>query len=339
MKNSAKVTVDKTIPIIDVENYTKTFGKFTSNKDVTFKVGHGVIHGFIGPNGSGKTTTMKTLIGAYTLESGKMLVNGYKPGTKEANSIIGYIPERSSFPSHLNCIDYLVSMGILSGLSKKESKSKATDILTNLGMQDFAKRKPGKFSSGMQKKILLAQSLMSDPSLLILDEPSANLDPTARKDLQEELIRLRDQGKSIFISTHILSELERIVDEVTFLYYGQVLYTGKVDSINTKNKGIFIKTENNKLCIEHLCKIGYTVLGDVKGEFFVKTTSQSENMIINKIISNDLNVNIISFRANDLQTVYDELITDAMKNNKGNQVINNKKVKPMKDEKEVSTNV
>jgi ABC-2 type transport system ATP-binding protein len=102
-----KTKINTDLPIIKIENYTKKFGKFVANKNITFNVGHGVIHGFIGPNGSGKTTTIKTLVGAYTLENGIIEINGYRAGSAQANSIIGYIPERASFPGHLNCIDYL----------------------------------------------------------------------------------------------------------------------------------------------------------------------------------------------------------------------------------------
>ncbi|MEM6829181.1 MAG: ABC transporter ATP-binding protein [Bacteroidota bacterium] len=149
--------------------------------------------------------------------------NGYKAGSVKANKLIGYIPERASFPKHLNTINYLKAMGELSGLKPKVAFKRANDILEALKMEKQAKRKPIHFSSGMQKKILLAQALLTDPKILILDEPASNLDPTTRKELFDQLIFLRDQGKTILISSHILSELERIIDEATFVYYGEVV--------------------------------------------------------------------------------------------------------------------
>ncbi|CAF0720764.1 unnamed protein product [Didymodactylos carnosus] len=312
--------------MIEIENYTKRFFSFVANKEVSLKVGHGVIHGFIGPNGSGKTTTIKTLIGAYTLDEGKMLINGYRPGSREANRLIGYIPERASFPSHLNCIDYLTSMGTLSGIPSRLAKAKAREILTTLAMTDFAKRKPNKFSSGMQKKILLAQALMNDPVLLILDEPSANLDPTARKELQDELLRLRQQGKSILISSHILSELERIVDEVTFLFYGEVLYTGKISEIETQVKGVYVKTSDNALAKQLLEAKDFVVTGDLLTELFVVAETPAKVREINELILSSPTLAIKTFRANDLQSVYDELLAKAIRSHSGHQTLKRKKV-------------
>ena len=239
--------LDQNIPSIEVIKYYKKFKSFVAAKDVDFSVGHGVIHGFIGPNGSGKTTIIKAMIGAYIPNKGKILINGHKAGTAKANELIGYIPERASFPKHLNSVDYLTAMGELSGIKHKESKKRANEVLEALGMQDHAKRKPKSFSSGMQKKILLAQSLLTNPKILILDEPAANLDPTARKELFDQLIELRNQGKTILISSHILAELERLINEVTFIYYGEVIYSGPTKDLTKGKSDVFIKTLDNLL--------------------------------------------------------------------------------------------
>lgn len=239
--------LNKKYPALEVKNYTKKFGDFTSVNKASFKVKQGVIHGFIGPNGSGKTTTIKAMIGAYIPTSGDIFINNQKARTKNANNLIGYIPERASFPKHLNTIKYLTSMGQLSGLKKRDAKKKSRKIIEALGLKIHAKRKPTGFSSGMQKKILLAQALLTDPSILILDEPAANLDPTARKELFDQLIELRKQGKTILISSHILSELERLINEVTFIYYGKIIYSGNLKlAQNNDISDTFIRSNKNK---------------------------------------------------------------------------------------------
>ena len=148
-KNKQQICTTK--PAISLSRYTKVFKKFVATKDVTFNVGHGVIHGFIGPNGSGKTTTIKAIIGAYISKKGQVSINGHPAGSREGNSLIGYIPERASFPKHLNCINYLTIMGQLSGLKKRYVRKRAIEIIKELGLEKYSYRKPITFSSGLQK--------------------------------------------------------------------------------------------------------------------------------------------------------------------------------------------
>ncbi|MCR8612892.1 MAG: ATP-binding cassette domain-containing protein [Mycoplasma sp.] len=324
-----KIKLDKSIPSIEVKDYTKKFKKFLAASNMNFKVGSGVIHGFIGPNGSGKTTAIKAMIGAYIPTSGSVVINGHKAGSKEANSLIGYIPERASFPAHLNTINYLITMGELSGLSFKESKERATKTLKDLGLEEHAKRKPIGFSSGMQKKILLAQSLLTNPYILILDEPAANLDPTARKDLFDQLIRLRNEGKTILISSHILAELERLINEVTFVYYGEVVYSGPTKDLYDELSDVFVKTTNNLSIVENY-KDRYQIEGDVKTEIIFKSLSQEQTRKLFNELSVDKSFNIRTFRANDLQSAYDKLIFNSQSNSLGKQKIGNRKVIAMK---------
>jgi ABC-2 type transport system ATP-binding protein len=318
---------------IEVNLYTKKFKKFLATKDVSFKVGKGVIHGFIGPNGSGKTTTIKALIGAYTSKKGTILINGNIAGSEKANQFIGYIPERASFPKHLNCLQYLVTMGELSGLKRVDSRRRAREILEELDMSKHAKRKPTSFSSGMQKKILLAQSLLTDPDILILDEPAANLDPTARKDLFDQLIKIRNMGKTILISSHILAELERLIDEVTFLYYGQVIYTGKVENIAAlENVDIFIKSADNQKLSKFLIKKKYNIKGDLKTEIILKNVNKKKIMNAYEDIYKS-KILVTSFRANDLQSIYDALVSKSQDEKLGIQELNNKKTFTTKEDK------
>jgi len=311
-------------PAIEVKGYTKRFRKFLATKDVTFTVGHGVIHGFIGPNGSGKTTTIKAMIGAYIANEGSILINGNKAGTISANKLIGYIPERASFPSYLNTMQYLTNMGELSGLKKKVAKERSAMILKALGLEDHAKRKPASFSSGMQKKILLAQSLLNDPKILILDEPAANLDPTARKELFDQLIMLRDQGKTIIISSHILSELERLIDEVTFLFYGEVISTGPTKAFNKHLSSVFIRAQDNEKLIKFLKSKKYEVKVQNRAEVEVpNVTRKIADKILKEVLES--NIKLISYRSNDLQSVYDNLVKEAKDKQRGNQMVGKKK--------------
>lgn len=295
--------------IIVIKNYTKKFGKFVSLHNISFNISQGSIHGFIGPNGSGKTTTIKSIIGAYKSKPGDITVDGYKPGSQKANAQIGYIPEKASFPNHLNTLDYLTTMATLNGIKIKDAKQKALQILGDLKLEKHKFRNPNNFSSGMKKKIMLAQALMNDPKILVLDEPAANLDPTARKELFDSIIKLRNQGITVFISSHVLSELERIVDEITFIYDGNILFTGKTDIFQGKENDLYLKTTNNQYFKDYFSeRYNLTIAGDVKSEIVIrKVNSQLMHDIIFIIISSKYE--LISLRHNDLQSFYDTLIS------------------------------
>ncbi|WP_425380444.1 ABC transporter ATP-binding protein [Spiroplasma endosymbiont of Stenodema calcarata] len=217
---------------IEISEFTKRFKKFVAVDNIDMKVASGKIHGFIGPNGSGKTTTIKSLIGAIIPTNGYFGIDGLKANSSDAKKIIGYIPENARFPKHLNVYQYLVEMSYLRDIPYKDGKIKAKKILENLNLWKFRNKNPNTFSSGMKKKVLLAQALIADPKVLILDEPAANLDPTARQELFNDLIRVKKQGKTILICSHILTELQDLADEITILNYGKVVFSGAVINSN-----------------------------------------------------------------------------------------------------------
>ncbi|MDI4567720.1 MAG: ABC transporter ATP-binding protein, partial [Mycoplasma sp.] len=214
---------------IEIKNYLKIFKKRKVIDNIDIKVTRGSIHGFIGPNGAGKTTTIKALIGGFIPNKGEFLINGLKAGSLEAKKMIGYIPENARFPHKMKAIKYLQMMAELSGLTSKEASILAEEKLKEIGLWDQKNMDPNRFSSGMKKKLLFAQALINKPNVLILDEPAANLDPTARYDLFSQMKKwARQENATIFISSHILQELQDIVDEITILDKGRVVFTGKI---------------------------------------------------------------------------------------------------------------
>ncbi len=291
---------------IAVENYTKTFKEFTAVKDVSFKVKKGSIHGFIGPNGAGKTTTIKAIIGAYYVNDGNMTINGYKAGTMEAKRDIGYIPERASFPEDMNTLQYLRTMIELSGFKAAEAKERADRILAQLGLTKHGKRKPKDFSSGMKKKVLIAQALILDPSVLVLDEPAANLDPTARADLFNTLRELAATGKTIFISSHILTEMQGLIDEVTFIFQGKVRYSGVIEMSGLADL-YDVKTENDELLIKILEDKGFE-FKKMKSGLEIKIPKRNEFFQI--LIDNDIKLRTFSDNAQNISKIYDSFVSD-----------------------------
>ena len=216
--------------IVEVKNFTKKYPgtEKPAVNNLSFQIRKGQFHAFIGANGAGKTTTMKALVGAYAKWEGEIKVCGIDNQKAEAKKKIGYVPEKAIFPTSFTSKQYLESMAKLAGLSSEQAKTFAADKLKEFKMEKLANKTPELFSSGQKKKILCAQALCHDPEVLILDEPAANLDPIARIELFDLLKKVQSEGKSIFISSHILAEVGKYANYVTILDGGKIVYSGPV---------------------------------------------------------------------------------------------------------------
>lgn len=230
-KDNKDINHDEREVVLEVINLTKHYPKREKPaiKDLNFKLRKNQFHVFIGANGAGKTTTIKALVGAYAKWEGLILING-KENTKTISKLnVGYIPEKSVFPKNMSTKQYLVSMAMMSGIKKELAIEFANKTLLELNMQNMANKNPNTFSSGQQKKILLSQALVHNPDILIMDEPTANLDPISRNEFYTLTKKLQEQGKTIFVSSHILSEVEKYADYVTILDGGRIVYSGPLD--------------------------------------------------------------------------------------------------------------
>lgn len=219
--------------ILKINHLTKIFTDTNRGvNDINMSVKSGSFHAFIGENGAGKTTTIKTIIGAFSKYEGEVLINNINIKKAQAKSYIGYVPEVAIFPKELTTIQYLTYLGFLSMLDKKEVEHKIKEFLEMFNISNLINEKPYNFSSGQKKKILLIQALLHNPKLLILDEPAANLNPTARYELFSFLKKINEKENiSILISSHNLSEIDKYVDSLTLIHKGKILYSG----VKTKN--------------------------------------------------------------------------------------------------------
>ncbi|WP_036429851.1 ABC transporter ATP-binding protein [Mycoplasmopsis felis] len=215
--------------ILQVKNLTKIY-KSRKDKagifDLTFNVPKGSFHAFIGENGAGKTTTIKTIIGSYINYSGQIVLNGINIQKPQSRQKLGYVPENTIFPKEMNTFEYLKFLGMFTGLNKNQVNKKIDELLSKFEITDLKYKKPFEFSSGQKKKVLLIQALLNDPEIIVLDEPAANLDPTARYQLFSILQELNQNGTTIFISSHILSEIDKFVDSFTLIHKGKIVYSG-----------------------------------------------------------------------------------------------------------------
>jgi len=234
---------------IEITGIYKSFGskrkKSRILKDLHISVRPGEVFGFLGPNGAGKSTTIKLLLGFLQADSGTMCINGKIIGKEEYRHHIGYLPELPFFYDHLTAMETLLLSGMLSGVRKQEAYMRAESLLTSMDLMHAARQSVGGFSKGMKQRLGMAGALIHDPEILILDEPMSGLDPMGRYQIKKLIIDLKSQGKTLFFSSHILSDIEELCDRISIIHKGVLLYTGKLEDFvqdgNTLEEQ-FIKT-------------------------------------------------------------------------------------------------
>jgi ABC-2 type transport system ATP-binding protein len=233
--------------LIRVRDLEKTFkiGFFKSRavhavKGVTFEVRRGEIFGFLGPNGAGKTTTIKMLTGLIEPSGGEAFLFGERVPAPAARRKLGFLPENPYVYPYLTPREFVHMSGELSGMHGKALASRTMDVLTRVGIAYAADRQVRRLSKGMLQRTGLAAALVADPEMLILDEPMSGLDPVGRKEVRDLIFEERAQGRTIFFSTHILSDVEAICDRVAILREGKVVVMG---ALRTLLRGDVQRTE------------------------------------------------------------------------------------------------
>jgi len=202
--------------------------KVTALKGLTLEVKKGEVFGFLGPNGAGKTTTLKILMGLIYPTSGKAWIMGRDIRDVDVKKGLGFLPEQPYFYEYLTAREFMDFYGRLFGIRKGERAARAAELLEMVGLSHAVDLQLRKFSKGMQQRIGIAQALINDPELIILDEPMSGLDPIGRKEVRDIMMGLKEKGKTIFFSTHILPDVEVICDRVGILVKGELRATGTV---------------------------------------------------------------------------------------------------------------
>jgi ABC-2 type transport system ATP-binding protein len=296
--------------MIEIRNLDKSFGTFKALDDLNLTVKKGEIYGFIGRNGAGKSTTMNIIAGLSKLDHGTCIVNqkNVRDITHPSELKIGYLPENPNFQGWLTAYETLEFL--TAGLNSKETKTRILDLLAWVGLEKAKNRRVGGFSRGMKQRLGLACALIHDPELLILDEPSSALDPEGRSDVLSLILDLKNQGKTIILSTHILSDVERVCDRIGLIHGGKLIIEKNLDELmNDNNKPIVdvdfdgnlhpeiyesLKQLDGVLEIEiHKNRLSIYVLNQT----FVKSVMQL-------VVKFDLNISSISIRKNTLEDLF-----------------------------------
>jgi ABC-2 type transport system ATP-binding protein len=224
-------TVDRSLAI-DLNNVTKVYrGRVHALQGIEMRVGRGEVFGLLGPNGAGKSTLVKIMMSVVRPTKAGGTILGNAIGDKATLGRVGYLPENHRFPRYLTGRQILDFFGAMAKVDRATRKKRAGELLDVVGMTGAADRKIATYSKGMAQRIGLAQALMNEPDLVVLDEPTDGVDPEGRRDIRDVLGRLRSQGKTVFINSHLLSELEMVSDRVAILVAGRVAKQGTIDEL------------------------------------------------------------------------------------------------------------
>jgi ABC-2 type transport system ATP-binding protein len=219
-------------PVIEFSEVTKVYRRGFRGQDVaalsgvSFEVYPGEVCAFLGPNGAGKTTSISILMGFVFEDSGEIRVFGHRPGDVRAKKWIGFVPENFAFYKHMTATRLLEFHRALAGPAEGGAVPEISDLLARVKLDTFEKLRIAKYSRGMVQRLGIAQALLDDPQLLILDEPTSGLDPAGRKEIRNLMLSLKGAGKTIFLSSHILSEIEQVCDRVIIIDRGRLIRAG-----------------------------------------------------------------------------------------------------------------
>jgi ABC-2 type transport system ATP-binding protein len=231
---------------IDLHDVRKTFrGKVRALQGIEMQVHPGEIFGLLGPNGAGKSTLVKIMMTVVRPTHARGTLLGAPVGHKATLARVGYLPEHARLPQYLTGGQVLDFYAALAKVPRAKRKKRADELLEIVGMRDWAKKKVSSYSKGMLQRIGLAQAMMNEPDLVLLDEPTDGVDPVGRRDIRDVLVKLKNEGKTVFLNSHLLSELEMVCDRVAILVQGRVVQQGTLDELTAESRRYEIVVEGD----------------------------------------------------------------------------------------------
>lgn len=242
--------------VIETCRLTKRFRNRCAVDSLDLRVERGTVFGFLGPNGAGKTTAIHMLLGSVRPTAGQGWVLGRPLGETTVRRRIGFLPEKTTFYPFLTAQEFLQAMGELSGLRRAQLSARIPETLQLVGLADRARDRIGSFSRGMQQRLGLAQAILHAPELIILDEPTSALDPLGRRAVRDLILALKREGCTLFLNSHLLSEVEMTCDEVAILKQGRVAVSGRLQDLLQVQQTVEIEVEEmTEAAMSALCRL------------------------------------------------------------------------------------
>ena len=302
--------------MIKVTGLKKSYGKIEALKSISFEVGRGSVFGFIGRNGAGKTTTMNILTGLMRFDKGEIFILGrdFKQYKNELIKKIGYLPETPTFYDYMNAYEYLGFIGRIIGCDLEGIKKRTDKLLELVGLDKKGKRKIGGYSRGMKQRLALATAIFKEPEILFLDEPSSALDPEGRLEMLDLIDDLKDNKITIFLSTHILSDAERVCDTICIIDEGEIILTEKLSRLYEKYiQPVFdIEFEgvpkSEASLLRKLEWVDNIVENGKKLSLQVKDIKQAKKEILSELSKLDMNIISYQIRKRNLEDIFIGLV-------------------------------
>lgn len=299
--------------MIRIHNLTKNYQDHKVLNSINLEVKKGEVYGFIGHNGSGKSTTMNILAGLIKFQDGECFVNDkmIKGITNRDVKDIGYLPEDPKFYPYMNAWEYLSYIGTIGGEDRQTIKKKSKQLLDLVKLDKAAKRPVGGYSRGMKQRLGIAVAMYHDPHVLLFDEPSSALDPEGRMDVVSIIEELKSQGKTIFLSTHILNDIERVCDRIGILHDGKIVLEDDLDTLMTH----YIQpvydvelekplTEEQRESLKGKVYLEKMTQEDKKLSFWMKNIKKNGNNLISDITQLGTQVISINLRKSSLEEIF-----------------------------------
>ena len=302
-------------PTIDLQEVSKTYrGRVHALRSVSLQVRPGEIFGLLGPNGAGKSTLVKIMMTVVRPTTAVGTVLGRPVGHKPTLALVGYLPEHHRFPQWLTGRQAIDFAGAMCKIPRRARARRTSELLDVVNMTDWASKRLGTYSKGMQQRIGLATSMINDPDLVLLDEPTDGVDPVGRREIREVLGRLRDEGKSVLVNSHILSELELFCSRVAILVQGTVVRQGSVESLTRDSCRYEITVDGTVEGLQQLClpeSITTEAIDGTTALLTLKTREPSDvQPVIDELRRNEVTIRQVVPNRDSLEELFMSSVTD-----------------------------
>ncbi len=277
----------------------------------TISIEPGEIFGLLGPNGAGKTTMFRLLLGLTHATSGSATLFGHPPDEPRSRQKLGYLPENHRFPTHLTGHGLLLSTGRLYGMAGSDIEHRADELLELVSMDKWRDTKIGKYSKGMLQRIGLAQALIADPEVLLLDEPTDGVDPMGRVEIRDVLTKIRDRGRTIILNSHLLSEVEAVADRVAILQKGHVLKVSSVEALTSRQSQYEIEAEMGSKHIDLPEEVGRILAVTSKGLLVELADPENINVVIDRLRMKRISIRSVKPMKVSLEQSFVEAVTES----------------------------
>lgn len=297
--------------MLQVNNLCKSYGKHRVLDNISFKIESGTVFGFLGENGAGKTTTMNILAGLINFDSGDISLDGFSFSNNKRKLLknIGYLPQSPAFYNYMTGNEYLKFIGELKGQIKKDD---ITRLLQIVGLSEYKRLRIGKYSGGMRQRLGIAAALSSEPDIIFLDEPTSSLDVSGRREVLDLILNLRKKGKTIFISTHILNNVERVCDHLALIHKGRIIRNGSITDIKKDYlKPIYDIEFEREIKKEYFVNIPYVDDISIDGNsvsLHINEMNQAKENILKDISKLGVPVISLNLRSSNLEDIFLRLV-------------------------------